>query len=179
MRGRETGYSLVELLAVVLVLSVAATIAVPNFATSDPNELELAAQEFARAMRHARSEAIRGGAPHGFRHESTDRRIRVFRPDTGATPWVPIYDVVHPISKKLYDIDLSAHAFARADTMAHSGVYRGVCNDVRNVYFDGRGVPRCTDPETVLLESFDVTLTHGVHTRTVTLDGITGRVIVQ
>lgn len=179
MRERETGYSLVELLAVVLVLSVAATIAIPNFAASDPNELELAAQEFARAIRHARSEAIRSGAPHGFRHESTDRRIRVFRPDTGVTPWVPIYDVIHPISKKPYDLDIAAHPFAKADTVAHNGVYRGVCNEVRNVYFDGNGVPRCADPETVLLQNFDITLTLGVHTRTVTLDGITGRVTVQ
>ena len=36
-----------------------------------------------------------------------------------------------------------------------------------------------TDPETVLLEQFDVTLTLGPHSRVVTLHGISGRVTVQ
>ncbi|MGB5716368.1 MAG: GspH/FimT family protein, partial [Gammaproteobacteria bacterium] len=141
--------------------------------------LDLAAEEFANAMRFARSEALRTGEPRGFRQRSVTKRIRLFRPDTGTSPWTPNYDVYHPVSKQLYDINLNEHPFAAADTVTRNKVYRDTCNTPRNVYFDNNGIPRCTDPETVLLEQFNITLTLGSHSRIVTLHGITGRVSIQ
>ena len=179
MRQGERGYSLLELLAVVIILGVAASVVIPDISTTNPNKLDLAAGELAQAMRYARSEAIRTGEPRGFRQQSTEKRIRVFTPDTSASPWTLNYDVYHPVSKKLYDIDLDTHAFARADSLSHNRVYRGTCNKPGSVYFDSSGIPRCTDPETVLLQQFDVTLTLGSHTRVVSLSRITGRVTVQ
>ena len=130
-------------------------------------------------MRYARSEAIRTGKPHGFRQSSTNERIRVFRADTLTSPWTENFDVYHPLSRQLYDIDLDVHPFARAGNVTHNKVFRGTCNTPRKVYFDDAGVPRCLDPETVLVEQIDITLTLGGHEHTVTLDGITGRVTVQ
>jgi type II secretion system protein H len=179
MRQRERGYSLPELLAVVIILGVAAAVAIPDISTTNPNKLDLAAEELAQAMRYARSEAIRTGTPRGFRQQSTEKRIRVFTPDTSSSPWALNYDVYHPVSKKLYDIDLDSHAFARADSLSHNRVYRGTCNTPGSIYFDSSGIPRCVDPETVLLEQFDVTLTLGSHSRVVSLSAITGRVTVQ
>lgn len=179
MRQGERGYSLLELLAVVIILGIAASVAIPDISTTDPNKLDLAAEEVAQAMRYARSEALRTGEPRGFRQQSTEKRIRVFRPDTSSSPWTLNYDIYHPVSKKLYDIDLDSHPFARADSLSHNRVYRGTCNQPGSVYFDSSGIPRCTDPETVLLDQFDVTLTLGNHTRVVTLHKLTGRVTVQ
>jgi type II secretion system protein H len=176
---RSHGVTLVELLVVITLLGVVAVVAIPDFSSSNPQSLDLAAEEFANAMRFARSEAIRTGEPRGFRQRSSNKRIRVFRPDTGTSPWTLNYDVYHPISKQLYDIRLDDHPFAAADTVSRNRVYRGTCDKPRNVYFDRNGIPRCTDPETVFLEQFDVTLTLGAHTRVVTLHGITGRVTVQ
>lgn len=179
MDRSAAGYSLTEILAVVLLLSIAAAVAIPNLSATDPSKLDLAAQELAEAMRFARAEAIRTGEPHGFRQQSSAKRIRVFRPDTSASPWTPIYDVLHPISKKLYDIELDDHRFARVDSLSHDRVYRATCNVADHVYFDANGVPRCLDPETVLLDTFEVELALGDHVRTLTLDRITGRVTVQ
>ncbi|NNJ95964.1 MAG: prepilin-type N-terminal cleavage/methylation domain-containing protein [Gammaproteobacteria bacterium] len=179
MRQSQRGYSLPELLAVVIILGIAAAVAIPDISTTDPDQLNIAAEELAQAMRFARSEALRTGQPHGFRQQSSAKRIRVFRPDTSTAPWTLNYDVYHPVSKKLYDIDLNIHPFARVDSLSHNRVYRGVCNSGGNVYFDSSGIPRCADPETVLLEQFEVTLTLSGHSRTVTLHGITGRVTVQ
>ena len=178
-QSRSHGVTLVELLVVVSILGVVALVAIPDFSSSNPQTLDLAAEEFADAMRYARSEALRTGEPRGFRQRSATKRIRVFRPDTGTSPWTPNYDVYHPVSKQLYDINLNKHPFAKADTVTRNRVYRGTCNKPRNVYFDNNGIPRCTDPETVLLEQFNVTLTLGTHTRVVTLHGITGRVTIQ
>ena len=179
MRQRQRGYSLPELLAVVIILGIAAVVAVPDISTTNPDQLDLAAEEFAQAMRYARSEAIRTGGPRGFRQSPSNSRIRVFRPDTSTSPWTLNYDVYHPVSKKLYDIDLDDHPAAEVGSVSNNRVYRGVCSTPSNVYFDNSGVPRCSDPETVLLDQFDVTLTLGGHSRTVTLHGITGRVTVQ
>lgn len=46
MTRRTPGYSLAEILAIVLLLSVGAAVAIPNLATSDPSKLELAADEW-------------------------------------------------------------------------------------------------------------------------------------
>lgn len=176
---RSHGVTLIELLVVVAILGIVAAAAIPNLRSADPQRLDLAAEEFAEAMRFARSEAMRTSEPRGFRQQSAAKRIRVFRPDTGTAPWTLNYDVYHPVSRQLYDVDLDEHPFAYADSLSRSHGFNGACNVNGNVYFDRNGIPRCADPETVLLEQFDVTLTLGPHTRVVTLHGITGRVTVQ
>lgn len=179
MSRSEHGFSLVELLIVVTILGIVATVAVPDISTTNASRLGLAAEEIANAMRFARSESIRSGAPRAFIQQSAEKRIRVFRPDTSLSPWSPVYDVYHPLSKQLYDISLAEHSFAAVNTVVDNAVYQGSCNSPNNVYFDNVGTARCTDPETILLKQYDVTLTLGKLTRVVTLNGITGRVSVQ
>jgi type II secretion system protein H len=180
MRARqEHGYTLVELIIVVVVLAVIAAIAVPGTSASSDKRLDLAAQEFATAMRFARSESIRTGDPYGFRQQSSAKRIRVFRLDAGTSPATLIYDVYHPVAKQLYDIDLNVESLAAADSLNRTAVFRGACNQEGNIYFDSNGTPWCADPGTTLVMSFEVDLVSGLSSRTVTLDGITGRVTVQ
>ena len=179
MQRSEHGFSLLELLIVISILGIAAAVVVPDISTTNTTKLDLAAEEIAEAMRFARSEAIRTGQPRGFRQQSGAKRIRVFRPDTAVSPWARIYDIYHPVTKKLYDIELDSHPFARVDNVSRTPTFLGTCNASGNIYFDSSGIPRCNDPETVLLEQFDVTLSLGNHTRIVTLSGITGRVTVQ
>ena len=152
---------------------------VPPFYSSDTSTVDAAAEEFAAAMRFARGEAMRTGDPRGFRQNSSNKRIRVFRLDTGTVPWTKIYDVYHPVSKKLYDIRLDRHSFAGADNVTHNRVFRGVCNTQLEVYFDAGGMPHCADPETVPVDLYQVTLTLGGEQRTVSLDGISGKVTIQ
>ena len=176
---RNSGFTLTEILAVVAILGIVASVAIPSFSSTNPQPLDLAAEEVANAMRFARSEAVRLGSPIGFRQHSPNKSIRVFRPDTGTSPWTLNYDVRHPHSKHLYDIKLNSHPFAAADSLTHNRLYRGTCDRPHDVYFDSNGTPWCAEPETVLLEQFDVTLTLGPHSRVVTLHGISGRVTVQ
>ena len=176
---RSHGVTLIELLVVVSILGVVALVAIPNFTSSNPQTLDLAAEEFANAMRFARSEALRTGEPRGFRQPTDTKQIKVFQPETGTSPWTLIFDIYHPVSKQLYTIALNQHPFAYADQVDRNSSYRSACNKPGAIYFDSSGIPRCADPETVLLEQFDLTLTLGSHTRVVTLHGITGRVTVQ
>jgi type II secretion system protein H len=175
----QQGITYIEIILVVIILGIIAAVAMPNLSSTDPGKLDLAAQEFANAMRFARSEAIRVGEPRGFSQHSSQKRIRVFRPDTGSSPWTLNYDVYHPINKKLYDIQINSHPFATADTLSRNSVYLGTCNNQGNIFFDSNGTPWCADPENILLRQFDITLILDSHSRVVTLHSITGRVTVQ
>jgi len=174
----EGGYTLIELVIVVTVLVVIAAIAVPASTQDTDKKLELAAAEFASAMRFARSEAIRTGEPHGFRQQVSTKSIRVFRLDQATSPATLVYDIYHPVDKQLYDVTITDDTLFYADSVSRNADYRGTCQKPANVYFDGNGSPWCADPDTILLERFEVELTLGTAVRTVKLDQLTGRVTV-
>ncbi len=175
----QLGYTLTELVIVVTIMGIIAAIAVPATSSNPDKSLDLAAQEFAAAMRFARSESIRTGEPHGFRQQSTAKRIRVFTLDQDTSPATLVYDVYHPINKQLYEFDVNLQSLATADSLSRTAVFRGTCNQHGNIYFDGNGTPWCVDPGTTLVDRFEVEMVSGVHRLTVELDPITGRVTVQ
>jgi len=176
---RQYGYTLVELSLVVLILAIMAAAVIPAIMPADSGKLQVAAQEIADAMRFARSEAMRLRQPRGFRYNAPQTRIRMFRPDTGTLPWAPIYDIYHPVSKKPYDILLDEHYFGAVETSTQIHEFRGTCNLEKSIYFDANGTPFCTDPHTVPVLRYDISITLGDHTRLVSLEPITGQVTIK
>ena len=177
---RQVGYTLLELVIVVTILAIVAAIVVPAAtSTGSDKELELVAEEFADAMRYARSEAMRTGEPHGFRFLTNQYRIRVFSADTSGAPWTWVWDVYHPVTKQLYDYTFPADLVSTATPVAHLFVYRSSCNSNGVIYFDANGTPWCLDPETTLLDSYRLDITTADGQASVHLNGITGRVTTQ
>lgn len=175
----QQGYTLTEMVVVVFIVGLVATVALPPLSSSDNAKLDLVAAEVASTIRFARSEAMSLGVARGFRQQSSAKRLRVFSMDTITTPATLVYDIYHPIDKHLYDREFETQPFAFTGTMGRTTTFRGVCNQTGNVFFDANGTPWCADPATVLLEQFAVTLTLGAGSRIITLDGITGRVTIQ
>ena len=176
----QVGYTLTELMIVVTILAIVAAIVVPAAtSTGSDKQLELVAEEFAAAMRFARSESIRTGKPHGFRFVTNQYRIRVFTADAEVNPWTWVWDVYHPVSKQLYDYTFPADLAGAAMPVVHSPLYRGTCNRQGVVYFDAHGTPWCLEPETILLDAYRLDITTNSGQLSVNLDGITGRVTVQ
>lgn len=175
----QHGYTLIEMVIVVTVLAVIAAIAVPVASPRNDKQLELAAQEFAAAIRFARTESIRTGLPHGFQFDTSQYRIRVFSAATSGSPWTSVWDIYHPIDKQLYDYTFPASLVGAGTPVTHSHDYRGTCVEPGTIYFDRNGSPWCLEPETILLNAYQLDLVGGSTQATVSLDGITGRVTVQ
>jgi prepilin-type N-terminal cleavage/methylation domain-containing protein len=169
---RNLGLSLVELLAVVVLLGIIAAVAQPSLAPATPSRLALAASEVASAARFARSEALRTGQPHGFQAQISLGRIRVYRAGTGTTPPTAVYDVRHPVTKQLYDLRLSGVALVRTNQ------WRSSCSVSNRVLFDARGTVHCANPFSALLDRQMLELSLAGQTVNVELDGMTGRVVI-
>lgn len=176
---KQRGYSLVELVIVVAVLTTLAAVAIPAPSSVTNRKLDVAVGEVENAMRFAYSEALRTGEAHGFEQPAGTQRIRVFRLDTGTNPPTPVYDVIHPITKQPYDIDLQSHSLAAVDALTLNPVFRGACTQSERFSFDANGTAWCTNPGTLLLESWELSLVLGTYSRLVRADGMTGRVSVQ
>lgn len=173
------GYTLTELLIVATIIAIGAAVAVPALAPVDSARLDLVAAEVASSMRFARSEALRLGTPLGVSVDTANKRVRVFRLDTTASPATAIYDVRHPIDKHLYDRDFGGAPYRFPGSVSTTATFRAACTTLDRMYFDGHGAAWCTDPQTVLLDRFEVEVATGGRTATIVLTGISGRVAVQ
>jgi type II secretory pathway pseudopilin PulG len=176
----------------VRVFAILAAAARPLVAPVTETSLDTAANEVANALRFARSEAIRAGGYRGVDF-SLDagtglRRIRVFRTDA-AVPPNPVYDVYHPLDKKLYDIQL-ATAPGTSNTALTAAAFLYLASPstytTRDwVAFDGTGTPEYYPAAATYALVADaanpaqLTVTLSGKSRLVTLHPTTGRVTIQ
>jgi prepilin-type N-terminal cleavage/methylation domain-containing protein len=188
-RARASGYTLAELLVVLALLSVVALAAVPVAAPSFDKRLDAAAQEVINALRFARIEALRTGTFYGADFSvdpaTGTRRVRVFRTDNTAVPPTAVYDVLHPLDKKLYDSQLGDGSATAGVTISAATFYyqSGVTLVARDwAAFDATGTPEYY-PDAVNYSAYSVapnvsavTLSYQGKTVQVLLDPVTGRV---
>lgn len=187
--ARASGYTLAELLVVLALVSILALAAVPVAAPSADKRLDAAAQEVINALRFARIEALRTGTFYGadFNLDPATgaRRVRVFRTDS-AVPPNPVYDVRHPLDKRLYDNQLVSGSATAGVTISAAAFYyqRGAATPVARDWaaFDASGKPDYY-PDAGNYAAYSaapylsaVTLSYQGRSVQVLLDPVTGRV---
>ena len=186
---RHQGFTLAELLVVVAIIGIAAAVAIPGAAPGVDQRLDAAAQEVIDALRYARIEALRTetfyGADFSVDPATGQRRVRVFRGDT-AVPPNPVYDVMHPLDKKLYDRQLASGSATAGVSISAATLYyqSGAATPVARDWaaFDASGTPEYY-PDATNYAAYSappyksaVTLSYQGRSVQVLLDPVTGRV---
>ena len=104
-RPRDRGYTLVELVIVMLVMSILASIGVPMLATTHGSmKLDAGAREVVAALRYAQAVAVSSGTPHGVEFDTNAESFRCYQ-RSDATSTVTIEN---PLTHKPYVVDFAS-----------------------------------------------------------------------
>nr|WP_179210274.1 GspH/FimT family pseudopilin [Crenothrix polyspora] len=173
----QQGFSYIEMVIVVVILGIVVRVAMPNLSSTDPVKLDNAANEIANAIKFAQAEAARTKIPYGINTDVANDRIRVYSlPGT-----TPIYDIYHPVDKKLYDIQLKTNAYvAGVDLVSASFAFSGAASSTANLDFSAEGIPKVTSSGAdYMLISGTITLGYHGQQRVIVIAPMTGRVGIQ
>ena len=173
----QQGISYIEIMVVVVILGIIAVVAIPNLGSNDQRKLDIAAEEIVQAIRFARIEAMRTDISYGVFFSSSNDNAKVYR----LLSEVAIYDVYHPVDKKLYTLNLKNNSATAGVDFQSSGLYFGGSGSNREyLSFNTNGNPIYTNSGTdYLLDSATITLGYSGQTRVISVGPMTGRVTVQ
>ena len=178
MRG-QSGITYLEIMIAVVILGIVAVGAMPNISSIDPKKLDVAAQTIADAIVFARAESIRTKIPHGINTDVANQRIRVYSLPVETA----IYDVYHPIDKKIYDIQLSTDTqLAGVGLISANFSFEGLFSSSTNLDFNADGMPKYTGgfpQRDYMLTSAEIMLSFHEQQRVISIAPVTGRVKVQ
>ena len=178
------GFTITELLVIVIIVGLLAVVATPAIRSGDPAKLDLAATQVAEAIRLARSESMRTGDAYGITISHVSQRVRVRRYDLSEDPAEPKETMYHPVNKQPLDFDFDTQQVTQGvritntqDVFSYSGTGKR-----RTVLFDRYGQPTWVMDEgakTHRLTQAVVELTLNGVTRNVQLAPVSGRVTIQ
>lgn len=197
LRGRERGFSLVELLIVILIIGITAMIAMPQWGSMTAEaKLNGAVSEVVIAYEYARSLAVEYQRPFQVRAYTTnygDDKANQFlvtddRYESDASPHAdalpPVYSygrVYNPFDKKPYIIDFDDLQSSLVGVVTPKREYEGVVitqvpgggtSGEVHYYPDGHSSDPAGSDSTIVLS-------YAGSQKTITVDAITGRITVQ
>lgn len=178
------GFTLIELTVVVMILAIIAYIAMPNFASTDLQKLDLAVKEVEQAIRMAQSESIRTGKAHGLTISQNTQIVQVKKYDLTTAPISTEYKLYHPLEKQVYEFDFDEEALTAGVEISNTQDAFLFTDSARrkSVLFDHTGAPfwflGSADKVYQLVDG-RVILRYAGQEKTITLAPITGRVTHQ
>lgn len=177
---RQAGVTLAEMLVVVAILALTAGIAIPNAGPLATMTADAATAEVIGAIRFAQREAIRTGAWHTVKIDTSTQTLRVYRLTSSGNEDTS-NPVVHPIDKRKYDVAFNSNGPARATIVLVDFDYQsGGNSNLNTLGFGPDGTPA------LLLSAKDgdfkpmlqglVSIKAGNRQRDLAVDIVTGRV---
>jgi prepilin-type N-terminal cleavage/methylation domain-containing protein len=178
-----TGFTLLEMLVVVLILAIVSAAAIPLLSGNDPRKLTVAAQEAANLLRFALSEARRTGGHVLVDGKSTSGQLKLYHSNvTGQVPPVVGTSAINdPLTKRAAVLDVGANPFSQGVTLTPQFMAGGQARPQLLIGpgltqmrgFDGAG-----SDMGALQAGSRIQLAYGAQGATVTIDSVTGLVSV-
>lgn len=178
-RSGAAGWSLTEMLVVVLIVGLIGSMAIPTTRPNNNGRVELATGALASALEFARDRSRLTGIVHGVAIEAGDNRFRVFRLDQSVDPNRQIFDVRHPTTRQPYDVQLGASPYSEASLGSLAGTWSGSCSQSDALAFTPAGATICTEPASVRIDDASISVSGPDTTSGVSIDALTGRVVAQ
>ena len=110
----QSGFSLLEMMIVVTILGVVATVALPLLSNNDPQKLSVAAEETANILRFAISETKRTNGYVLVDGKTTAGHLQLYYSDINANLGAAIND---PLTKRSFDLNVTSSAFSQGVTL--------------------------------------------------------------
>lgn len=158
MRRNSFGFTLVEIVIVLLLLGIVSAVAVPSInSTLDTMKIDAAAREVVSAIQYAQSLAIKEGGVYGVKFSPLSNSFSCYKNVSGNT-------ILNPLDKKAYVVDF--------DEEGHfQGIYLASVNfSSKREEFNSLGEPS---------ESGSVILRYAGHQKTISVSMPLGNVSVQ
>ena len=175
------GYTLLELLAVLVILAIVASTAAPSFiGSNDEQRVEAASQEVLNALRYARSESIRKNTYHAIR-VLVDTTVSVHELESPTDSLETSNLALHPHSKAPFTLQLNQNASTRGVSFhSASGAFQaGGTTARKELYFTPQGRPFAYDSANVatFVSAVDLTIRVGGFGRVLGLNTVSGLVL--
>lgn len=115
----QSGFSLLEMMIVVTILGIVATVTLPLLGSNDPQKLNVAAEETANTLRFALSEAKRTGGYVLVDGISTANQLNLYYSDNTANvpPTAGISAIINPLTKRSMNLNVGTSTFSRGVTL--------------------------------------------------------------
>jgi prepilin-type N-terminal cleavage/methylation domain-containing protein len=113
-RIAASGFTLVEMLVVVVILGVVAKVTIPLLSSNDPQKLSVAAEETVNTLRFAFSEVKRTNGYVLVDGLTTAGRLKLYYSDINANLGTAIND---PLTKRASDLNVTSSVFSQGVTL--------------------------------------------------------------
>lgn len=163
------GFTLIEILCVVVIVGLAAGIIIPQIATRDDLRCASAARELMCDLLYAQNRSIALGKMHYVQFSTATNTWQVLDAVT------PNHTITNPISQQTYSVTVGTGA------MANVSIKTASFDGNPTVAFDSMGIPYTWDATNgpVALASGSVVFKAGTNQKTVTVSPYSGQIKVQ